>query len=70
MPGMVNYRRYGLYTAARDAGARCLALFHHDPGHDDLQVDALLAGARRTAERLGVDEVMAAAGGTTVAYDR
>jgi len=55
---------------AREAGARCLALFHHDPGHDDDQIDGLLAGARRTAERLGVDEVLAAAEGTTVSFDR
>jgi len=55
---------------AREAGSRCLALFHHDPGHDDDQIDGLLAGARRTAERLGVDEVIAAAEGTTVSFDR
>ncbi|MDQ6797229.1 MAG: MBL fold metallo-hydrolase, partial [Actinomycetota bacterium] len=55
---------------AREAGARCLALFHHDPGHDDDQIDLLAAGARRTAERLGVDEVIAAAEGTTVSFDR
>jgi len=55
---------------AREAGARRLALFHHDPHHGDDQIDALLAGARRTAERLGVDEVFAAAEGTTVSFER
>lgn len=55
---------------AREAGARCLALFHHHPDHDDDQIDRLLAGARRTAERLGVDEVIAAAEGTTVSFER
>jgi len=55
---------------AREAGARCLALFHHDPGHDDDQIDRLLAGARRTADRLGVVEVIAAAEGTTVSFDQ
>ncbi len=55
---------------AREAGARCLALFHHDPCHDDSDIDRLLAGARRTADRLGVEEVIAAAEGTTVSFDR
>ena len=55
---------------AREAGARRLALFHHDPDHHDDQLDHLLGGARRTAERLGVDEVMAAAEGTTVSFER
>jgi len=55
---------------AREAGARCLALFHHDPSRDDNDLDGLLVGARRAAERLGVDEVIAAAEGTTVAFDR
>ncbi len=55
---------------AREAGARRLALFLHDPDHDDDQVDRLLAGARRTAERLGVDEVIAAAEATTISFDR
>lgn len=56
--------------AAREAGARCLALFHHHQAHDDGRLDRMLAVARRTAERLGVDEVIAAAEGTTVSFDR
>src|SRR5207245_1061891 len=49
---------------ARAAGARRLALFHHDPGHDDAAVDRLEALAR---ERLGRDlEVFAAAEGLEI----
>ena len=55
---------------AREAGARCLALFHHDPGHDDDQIDRLVLHARRTAERLGVDDVLAAAEGLTLSVER
>ena len=33
-------------TVAEAAGARRLALFHHDPGHDDRQVEAIEADAR------------------------
>jgi hypothetical protein len=55
---------------AREAGARRLALFHHDPATDDDRLDRLLAGARRAAERLGVEEVIAAAQGTTVSFER
>jgi len=70
--------RYGTRTAcvdyavsvAAEAGARCLAPFHHDPQHDDDLIDALLAGARRAADRLGVDEGTAAGEGTTVPCDR
>ena len=45
---------------AREAGARRLVMFHHDPGHGDDEMDRLLEGARRTAARMGVDEVVAA----------
>lgn len=55
---------------ARQAGARRLALFHHDPARTDDDIDAVLDGARRTAERLGVDEVLAAAEGLTVSFER
>lgn len=49
---------------AREAGVRQLALFHHDPSHDDDIVDCLLAGAQAMA---GDDfEVIAAAEQTTV----
>lgn len=46
------------------AGARRLALFHHDPAHDDAAIDGLLAEARRASR--GV-EVLAAREGTSVA---
>lgn len=55
---------------AREAGARCLALFRHDPGRDDDDLDRILAGARRRAEVMGVDEVLVAAEGTTVSFER
>ena len=36
-------------TLAREAGVDQLALFHHDPDHDDAQVDGVLAMARAAA---------------------
>src|SRR5207244_12139878 len=49
---------------ARAAGARRLALFHHDPGHDDATLDRMEALAR---DRVGRDlEVFAAAEGLEV----
>lgn len=51
---------------ASEAGARRLALFHHDPAHDDDQMDGLADDARRAGDRLGVGEVLAAAEGLTV----
>jgi len=45
---------------AKEAGARRLALFHHDPSHGDLFVDGLEADARRLAAGSGVDDVFAA----------
>lgn len=33
---------------ARDAGVKKLVLFHHDPDHDDSQIDAILRRARRS----------------------
>lgn len=47
------------------AGVRRLALFHHDPAHDDHMVDCLLAGARQRAEGR-IDEIVAAAEGLTL----
>lgn len=57
---------YAVHVAAT-AGAKRLALFHHDPSRDDGAVDLLLDGARDMASRRGLDEVIAAAEGTTVA---
>jgi phosphoribosyl 1,2-cyclic phosphodiesterase len=36
-----------------DAGARRLALFHHDPSHSDDVVDAMVAHAARLVEQVG-----------------
>jgi ribonuclease BN (tRNA processing enzyme) len=54
---------------AKEAGARRLVLFHHDPTRDDDQVDDILDGARRQAEKIGLEEVLAAAEGLTLSYD-
>jgi hypothetical protein len=56
---------YALTVAAR-AGAKTLVLFHHDPSHDDDQLDALLAGAVIEGERLGIGEVLAAHEGLSI----
>jgi phosphoribosyl 1,2-cyclic phosphodiesterase len=44
---------------ARTAGAHRLALFHHDPAHDDDELDRLLAGARESAKELSLEVVAA-----------
>jgi phosphoribosyl 1,2-cyclic phosphodiesterase len=54
---------------AREAGARRLALFHHAPDRDDDELDRLLEVARRSADRLGVDEVLSAYEGLTVSLE-
>lgn len=51
---------------AAEAGAKQLALFHHDPSHDDEMLDDLVAEARFDGEARGVD-VFGAAEGLTVA---
>jgi ribonuclease BN (tRNA processing enzyme) len=45
---------------AKEAGAKRLALFHHDPGHSDDELDAILDSARCTALHFGVPEVFSA----------
>lgn len=52
---------------AREAGVKRLALFHHDPYHDDAEVDRLLQAARRAAEPSSL-EVMAASEGMIVRF--
>jgi phosphoribosyl 1,2-cyclic phosphodiesterase len=47
---------------AVEAGARRLALFHHDPEHDDAAIDAIVAGARRQAEAHGLSVIAASEG--------
>lgn len=51
---------------AREAGARRLVLFHHDPTHDDRVLDALCADAAKLGAQAGLDEVICAAEGLTV----
>ena len=58
---------YAVHVAA-EAGARRLALFHHDPTHHDQAVDEIAAHARKVAEGKGVDEVMAAHEGLVVSF--
>lgn len=53
---------------ARRAGARRLALFHHDPAHCDSRLDQLLAQAQDLGAAAGLEEVIAASEGLTVAY--
>ena len=45
---------------AKEAGARRLALFHHDPSHGDTFIDQLEASAQDAGRAVGVDEVFAA----------
>jgi phosphoribosyl 1,2-cyclic phosphodiesterase len=47
---------------AREAGVGTLALFHHDPAHDDDTIDAMVAEARRVAGPTGPDIVAASEG--------
>ncbi len=55
---------------AKEAGARRLALFHHDAARPDDELDLLLEVARRSADHLGVDEVLGAHEGLTVSLER
>ena len=57
---------YAVNVAAQ-AGARTLALFHHDPSHDDDALDELSTAAVAQGEDLGV-EVVAAYEGLTIAF--
>jgi ribonuclease BN (tRNA processing enzyme) len=48
-------------TLAQDAGVKQLVLFHHEPEHDDKEMDSLLVAARKFAkQRGGTLEVVAA----------
>ncbi len=55
---------------AAQSGARRLALFHHDPEHDDSVVDSLARLANERARQLGVAEVVAASEGATLSLGR
>jgi len=56
---------YAVHVAAA-AGSRRLALFHHDPLHDDDDVDELLRQAQALPEAGRLDEVLAAGEGREV----
>lgn len=58
---------YAVQVAA-EAGAKRLALFHHDPAHDDDTVDRIILDARRHAEGTSISEVLGAAEGLTIAF--
>ncbi len=51
---------------AREAGARSLALFHHDPAHDDLAVDLILEKTRELPMGNCLTGITAAAEGLVV----
>ena len=57
---------YAVRVAA-EAGAKRLALFHHDPAHNDEVIDRLRAEAEALAGGTSITEVLAAAEGLTVA---
>jgi phosphoribosyl 1,2-cyclic phosphodiesterase len=57
---------YAVRVAAQ-AGVRRLALFHHDPDHDDTMVDQLLRGARESPDARSLVEIVAAYEGLTLA---
>lgn len=48
---------------ARQSGAKHLVLFHHDPSHDDVELDRISLEAATLAERVGVNQVTAATEG-------
>lgn len=56
---------YAIWIAA-EAGAKQLALFHHDPTHDDDMLDRLTTGARACGREFGVDVFAAREGDTVV----
>lgn len=56
---------YAVHVAA-EAGARQLALFHHDPAHDDLEIDQLLDEAACGAGAAVLEGVIAASEGSVV----
>lgn len=48
---------------ARQSGARSLALFHHDPSHDDDEIDRMTASTVELAASVGLTNVIAASEG-------
>ena len=58
---------YALHVA-KEAGARTLALFHHDPAHSDDEVDRLARVAQQTSAEIGGADVVAAAEGMVLRF--
>jgi phosphoribosyl 1,2-cyclic phosphodiesterase len=58
---------YAIHVA-QTAGVKTLVLFHHDPAHDDAEVDRVLAHARTVLDRTGIEPV-AAYEGLTISLD-
>jgi phosphoribosyl 1,2-cyclic phosphodiesterase len=56
---------YAIHVA-REAGARRLALFHHDPTHDDDTLDAVGRAAERSGLAGSLESIIVAAEGRTV----
>jgi phosphoribosyl 1,2-cyclic phosphodiesterase len=59
---------YALHVA-REASAKRLVLFHHDPSHSDEMVDQIAREARDKADVIGIPEVIAAAEGMTLSLE-
>jgi phosphoribosyl 1,2-cyclic phosphodiesterase len=57
---------YSVLVAKR-AGVRKLAMFHHDPAHDDDTIDGLLTGAQASSDLVSGAEVVAAYEGLSIA---
>jgi phosphoribosyl 1,2-cyclic phosphodiesterase len=60
---------YAIHVA-REAGAKRLALFHHDPAHGDDMIDTIRRDANETAAQIGGPEVIAASEGMCVDLDQ
>ncbi len=58
----VNYA----LLVAKESGVRQVALFHHDPAHDDDFIDGLYAKACATGRKYGLEKVIAAAEGMSL----
>jgi phosphoribosyl 1,2-cyclic phosphodiesterase len=58
---------YAVFVAD-EAGAKRLALFHHDPAHDDEAIDHIVEAARDVAESTGLEEVLGAYEGLTLSF--
>ncbi len=56
---------YAVRVAA-ESGARRLLLFHHDPSHDDREVDRMVSAARKLPDAKRLDDVSAAHEGLVV----